>query len=42
MLLLYVEVCLSCNGSRHINEVALRWAWLVLEWVTMSALGAGN
>jgi len=28
----------------HINEVALRWAWLVLGWVTISGStpGAGN
>ena len=31
-----VVVWLNGNGVDHINEVALRWARLVLGWVTVS------
>jgi len=34
-LLLGVGAWLSGNALVSINEVTLRWAWLVLEWVTI-------
>jgi len=39
-----VTVWLNGNSVGHINEVALRWTWLVLEWVTVLGLtpGYGN
>jgi len=35
-----VTIWLNGNGGGHINEVALRWARLVLGWMTVSGFNS--